>query len=114
VPRFISRYANHVLVMKPARKVIDEVEGITIVPGRRIQFVDGVYETDRSEEVKFIRNHRDFGVLIFEEKPAPGEEPQEPVVYTCQHCGKEFESSQALLRHVRKEHADLIGGQTSG
>ena len=51
--RYISKYLNLRIVVKPARyEIVDGVRNL--VPGKDIRFVDGVYETSDPEEVKFL------------------------------------------------------------
>lgn len=78
MPTFVSRYARHTLVMEPAG-IRRDPDGRTLaVPGKRIEFQDGRYETTDKAEIKFIRGHRDFDVFIFEEKePKPETSPAE-------------------------------------
>ncbi|WP_299315571.1 hypothetical protein [uncultured Halomonas sp.] len=69
--RFISRYYNHTLVMEPA-------DADKRKPGKRIGFVQGVYETEDMKEIKFIRECSDFGTSIVEceEVRSVGSEPK--------------------------------------
>jgi len=68
MPAFMSRFAGHVLVMQPAGVRQDADGTVTSIPGKRIEFQNGRYETSDPKELKFIRNHRDFNLFIFEEK----------------------------------------------
>ena len=63
---FHSKYGNLKLTMKPPTR---EGVGIhsRIVPGRLIQFEDGIYKTSDPEEIQFIRKHRWFGKFIWEQ-----------------------------------------------
>lgn len=73
---FVSRFARHTLVMEPAG-IRQDPDGRTMaVPGKRIEFQDGRFETAEKAEIQFIRKHRDFGVFIFEEKPEAKPDPQ--------------------------------------
>lgn len=67
---FVSRYANHILVIEPA-------DFETGRAGRRIEFINGKYSTEDKKEIEFLRKHRDFGVFIFEENTPKEAAPQE-------------------------------------
>lgn len=46
---------------------VQVLDGIPVpTPGRHIQFNRGEYETTDNKEIKFIRDHRLFGVAIVE------------------------------------------------
>lgn len=63
--KFISKYKHYKLVMIATRK--DFVGGIpNIVYGKSIIFKDGEYNTDNKDEIDFMRNHTDFGNILFE------------------------------------------------
>jgi short subunit dehydrogenase-like uncharacterized protein len=61
---FRTPHYNLVMVMQSASKESR---------GRRIRFVDGIYETNDKAEIDFIKGSSSFGVTIFadEEKPKP-------------------------------------------
>jgi len=59
-------YLNLEIVVKPAS--FNRQNG-TNVAGKRIKFVNGVYETTDKEELNVLRDSkRGYGVYIFEEK----------------------------------------------
>ena len=73
--KFLSRCDNQVLCMVPSRVQI--ADGIAVpVPGKKISFDRGEYETKDAKEIKFIRSHALFNVSITE-VPAKGGEEQE-------------------------------------
>jgi len=57
--RFASKFKNHVLIVEPA------IRGVS--PGKKIEFKDGVYETEDKKEIKAIKSSRDFGLFILED-----------------------------------------------
>ena len=59
--RFYSRYANLTLVMEPAKFGEN--------PGKRIEFQNGEYVTNKKNEIKFIKANKGFGVYIFADEP---------------------------------------------
>ena len=66
---FRTPHYNLVIVMEPMTKGS---------PGRRIRFVDGIYETNNKQEIAFIKQSRSFGVTIFaDEEKQRSSRPQE-------------------------------------
>jgi hypothetical protein len=65
--RFYSRYAGLTLVMEPAK--------FGESPGRRIEFRNGEYMTDKKDEIKFIKANKGFGVYIFSDESAKTSTP---------------------------------------
>jgi len=63
---FNSKFSQLQLVMKPGGWQIDSAGRRTILPGRLIQFQDGIYNTQDPEEIAFLRQHPAFGVLLSE------------------------------------------------
>jgi hypothetical protein len=78
---FLSRCPNQVLTIKPARKQIVEGEVIP-VPGQRVSFENGRFETTDKTELEFLRKHRLNGSAFFEDKkadkPAGNPDPNKP------------------------------------
>jgi len=61
--RFISKYKGHTLIKKIGYKEV--INGhLVIYPSERIQFINGVYETNDLDEINFIKNHPEFGISI--------------------------------------------------
>jgi len=54
---FISKYAEHVIVMEASTK--DK-------KGKAIEFKNGRYSTTDKKEIEFLRKHREFGLSITE------------------------------------------------
>jgi hypothetical protein len=62
--RYISQSAELKLINKAS--YTKEVEGrIVVVPGKSIQFHNGVYETKDPDEIRFLENHPNFGNLFY-------------------------------------------------
>ena len=58
--KYISKYEKLRLISKHSFK--REVNGeVLIEPSKFIQFVDGVYDTDDKDEIKFLEGHANFG-----------------------------------------------------
>ncbi|MDK2821849.1 MAG: hypothetical protein PWP31_1814 [Clostridia bacterium] len=67
VVKFITKYKNHQLVMVPTRRVVED--GMSYQKaGKTIKFNGYEYETSNKEEIDFIKGHRLFGSVIFEDK----------------------------------------------
>jgi len=75
--KFVSKSSNQVLCMVPNRVQI--VDGMAVpIPGKRVTFENGEYNTTDKKEIEFLRSHRLFGVAIAEVeqlKPAEQKEP---------------------------------------
>ncbi len=62
--RFISRYAQLKIVNKST--YTKEVDGrVVVVPGKSIQFKDGIYETSDKDEIAFLDSHPNCGNTFF-------------------------------------------------
>lgn len=67
--KFISKYRNLTLTIEPDE--VEEVKGKTVKrPGKHIQFTNRVYTTNDKEEIKFLKNHKNFGTDFFMQKPS--------------------------------------------
>ncbi len=63
--KFLSKCQNQAICMKPSRVQI--YDGIAVpVPGQRILFNNGEYETADKKEIDFLRKHSLFGRGITE------------------------------------------------
>jgi hypothetical protein len=63
--KFFAKCENQVVVITPNRKQV--FDGIPMpVPGKRIQFSHGEYETEDKKEIEFLRKHRLYKVSISE------------------------------------------------
>lgn len=71
--KFQSKYKELRLIVEPERTELTNA-GRKIVPGKAIEFKNFLYETEDKKEIKFIKEHRMFGVNIFVMK---SEEEQE-------------------------------------
>lgn len=62
--RYVSRYFALKLVVEPA--FTKEVGGgrTVVVPGKRIEFEQGVYETSDADEIKFLNEHDNCGTVF--------------------------------------------------
>ena len=73
--RYVSRSAKLRLIVKPTR--VDRTNsGENIKPGEDIQFVNGVFDTDKKKEINFIENHPRFNVNIFRQKTKKEQEDE--------------------------------------
>lgn len=68
VARYQSWCPNQVLGIIPNRQSV--IDGVVIpVPGKRIAFENGEYETEDKAEIEFIEGHRLFGSKIVKATP---------------------------------------------
>jgi hypothetical protein len=73
VPKFISKYENHVLCVKPNRVAVQD--GIAMqVPGEHIRFNKFEFETTDKKEIAFLKKHALYGVAITEVEETKTEE----------------------------------------
>lgn len=71
--KFNSKCPNQILTIKPARQQV--LDGVVMpVPGERICFYNGEYETTDKKEIEYIRKHRLFGNSIVEVKSSDTEQ----------------------------------------
>jgi len=76
---FTSKYKHYRLVMIPSRK--DIISGMPVVVyGRSLVFNDGKFETNKQDEIDYIRNHSDFNKVVFETEIKTLEEELAPVI----------------------------------
>lgn len=69
--RYVAKYAQLKLVNKAT--YTKEVEGrVVVVPGKSVQFRDGIYETSDKDEIAFLDSHPNFGSVFFRLKPKEG------------------------------------------
>lgn len=68
--RFVSKYAELKLVMQPSESFVER--GRTVVKdGKHIRFRNGTYETTDQKEIKWLKNHPNFGTDFFVVKSDP-------------------------------------------
>ncbi len=62
--KYISQSAELKLINKAS--YTKEVDGrVVVVPGKSIQFHNGMYETSDPDEIQFLENHQNFGNLFY-------------------------------------------------
>jgi hypothetical protein len=63
--KFLSKCPNQIICMVPNR--VQVFDGIMMqVPGKRIEFVNGEYETTDKKEIDFLKKHKLNGPAITE------------------------------------------------
>lgn len=70
---FLSRYQNLILVIEPSLPKKPK-------PGKRIEFMQGRYETNDKKEIEYLRGHKKFGHLFMEIPEEKTEKPEKPEV----------------------------------
>jgi hypothetical protein len=61
---FVNKVSNIKYVIKPTYAEV--VNGIRQVKyGESVQFVNGKFETNDKEVIKYLKGHPDFGVMMF-------------------------------------------------
>jgi hypothetical protein len=74
---FVAKAHNHRVVLEPTRNVIAQNTGDVVTrKGKTVEFKNGIYRTDDSEEAKALRESSSFGIYFFEKEeapPAPGD-----------------------------------------
>jgi len=65
--KYIAKYLNLRLIDKAS--YTKEVEGrVVTVPGKTIEFSQGMYETSDPDEIKFLESHPNFGTVFIKVK----------------------------------------------
>lgn len=94
---YISPIRRYRVVMSPTMKRIDG----ELVPSRVIEFENGTYTTEDSEEQKAIERSIDFGRLIFREGEAPPT-PQEQRAMEFEALKKQNAQLEERLRELER------------
>ena len=55
--RYVSKKSELCLVMRPTDRTIDEQRRVRIVPGKRVEFYAGRYQTDDPELITWLHDH---------------------------------------------------------
>lgn len=98
--KYISKYLQLRIVRKPS--YTKEVEGrLVVVPGKSIQFVDGVYETEDEEEIKFLENYPNFGSTFVRVDTKDLEKAKKKLAQTLEE--REAEKARAKEEKEKKE-----------
>ncbi len=98
--KYISKYLNLRLIDKSSYS--KEIEGrIVVVPGKSIQFAEGVYETEDPNEIKFLDNHPNCGNVFIKVKAADLQKARKEQF-------KDLETKEAELK-AKKEKTEKKG-----
>ncbi len=62
--RYVSKYFALKLVVEPAYTKDVGGSRTVVVPGKRIEFEQGVYETTDADEIKFLDEHENCGTIF--------------------------------------------------
>jgi hypothetical protein len=98
IVRFISRYAQLKIVNKST--YTKEVDGrVVVVPGKSIQFKDGVYETRDKDEIAFLDSHPNCGNTFFRLKAKEeSDKAREEKFKTLEQRESELDTREADLK----------------
>jgi len=113
--KFISKkYKALQLVLQPTTKRYVGLKW-QIVPGTRVVFENGVYETEDKEIIEALKSHRLYGVQFYTDEPKADEPNREgakeenakkavaeEIASVCPVCGFEAKSEFGLRAHMRK------------
>lgn len=70
--RYFSKKKELCLVMHPTDRIVDEQRRVKVIPGKRIEFFNGLYETSDPEIIAFLDKHpyrgHKFQIIKEEEK----------------------------------------------
>lgn len=106
---FITRFGNLKLVMDTPHQKFNGTF-VEHVQGKIIQFQDGKYETNDSDEINFIRNHRWFDIDIHEMVPSATEGFTGTINFTgegieapCGYDGCDYVAKGATLEEAVKK-----------
>jgi len=72
----VSKKRELCLVKTPTDRIVDEQRRIRVIPGTRVEFFNGIYETHDPEIMEFLRSHpyrgRKFQIVDDKAKITPG------------------------------------------
>ena len=110
VARFVARYAQLKLINKST--YTKEVEGrVVVVPGKSIQFRNGIYETADKDEISFLENHPNFGNVFFRLKGKDeADKAREEKFKTLEQREAELNAREETL----KKREMIVKGQEEG
>lgn len=103
--KFVSKYRHYKLIIIPARR--DYTNGYPrMMPGKSIVFKDGEYITTDTAELKFLREHDDFGKVMFETEDKTIEQeiektPEPPVVKEIKKAPIKRTAKKTVRRKVK-------------
>lgn len=114
---YISRYLQLRLVRKGAYK--KEVEGqIMVMPGKSIQFRDGVFETEDAEEIQFLDNHKNCGNIFIRIEKGDAKRRREDKYKDLETREREMKNKIARLQEENKrlkdENEEIAKGREEG
>jgi len=64
--KYVSKKSELCLVMRPTDRIIDEQRRVKMIPGKRVEFYAGQYQTDDPEVVEWLHNHPKRGTAFAE------------------------------------------------
>lgn len=62
---YVSRYKEHRLVISPATQVMMGPNKLVTVPGKAVQFKNGLYDTVDPDAIRTIEGSKDYGIHIW-------------------------------------------------
>lgn len=99
--KYISKYLSLKLVNRAS--YTKEVEGrVVVVPGKSIQFENGVYETTDKDEIKFLENHPNYGSVFVKVEEKDIEKARKKMTQTLEER-KEEEAKAKAEKEVKKK-----------
>lgn len=64
--KYISKKSELCLVMRPTDRITDEQRRVRVIPGKRVEFMAGRYQTFDPETIEFLHNHPNRGSKFME------------------------------------------------
>lgn len=106
--KYISKYTNLRLVRKSS--FTKEIEGqVVVVPGKSVQFDNGLYETNNPSEIKFLEEHPNFGDAFIRIDSENIEEAKKGLRQTLTEKEEELKAKEAELKEREKALAEGEG-----
>lgn len=116
---FTSKYAKHVIVIKPSHYLFNPSGERQFVSGVKAKFHENKFETNDPEIIAALKAHRMYGVEFVGEETkavvpnaegvaavAMEREAQETLTNACPHCAYKAQSASGLRLHIKAKHAD--------
>jgi hypothetical protein len=120
---FISRKKSYKLILQAKRFLLSRDGEKVLMPGKKIIFQGGNFETHDKELIKELKNTKYFGVDYFvaagegeENEPTPQgkalesehKQAAEDTLRSCPHCAFSTTTKTALMSHIRAKHPDKV------
>lgn len=120
---FISRKKSYKIILQAKRFVLTRDQEKLLLPGLKVTFQGGQFETDDKELIEKLKNTKYFGVDYFiaagqeeaaDNTPTPegkalqakAKQASEDTLRACPYCAFNAQSKIGLISHIKSKHPD--------